>query len=149
MSTNYVLGFAFRPHDVWEDGVVLIRKTKPDWQAGKLNGVGGKIEEDESPVAAMVREFEEETGHKTVGDDWTYVTRLSFGDGTQIYVYATNLPPEAIVKTTTEERVKLTALVSIPGSPEIIPNLEWLIPMAQVALEEYTGSPYVPHFCQI
>ena len=39
---NYVLGFA-------TDGqqIVLIRKNKPDYMKGKLNGIGGKIEQSE------------------------------------------------------------------------------------------------------
>ena len=36
-----VVGFAFT-----EDrrSVILIRKNRPEWQAGRLNGVGGHIE---------------------------------------------------------------------------------------------------------
>jgi 8-oxo-dGTP pyrophosphatase MutT (NUDIX family) len=70
---NYVVGFFTSP-DLAK--VVLVRKQRPAWQAGKLNGVGGKIEipsdpredspkEDivwEAPKIAMAREFEEETG---------------------------------------------------------------------------------------
>lgn len=73
---RYVLGFMFS-----EDGtqVALIKKTKPEWQAGKLNGIGGKIEEKEAMHEAMIREFEEETGLRHLewkqfgemyGSDW-------------------------------------------------------------------------------
>ena len=41
------------------DKILLIHK-KRGLGAGKLNGVGGKIEAGESPLAAAVREFEEE-----------------------------------------------------------------------------------------
>jgi hypothetical protein len=34
-----VAGFLFRNNDT---EVALIRKNKPDWQKGKLNGIGGK-----------------------------------------------------------------------------------------------------------
>jgi 8-oxo-dGTP diphosphatase len=53
----YVAGFLF---DSKRENVVLIRKNKPEWQADKLNGVGGKIEDGEVPAAAMFREFTEE-----------------------------------------------------------------------------------------
>lgn len=55
----YTVGFAFT-----EDAkhVVLIRKSKPVWQAGLLNGIGGHVEHGESSHAAQVREFAEETG---------------------------------------------------------------------------------------
>jgi 8-oxo-dGTP diphosphatase len=69
MVTAYVLGFAF---NTIGDKVALIRKNKPDWQKGFLNGIGGKIEKDESKRSAMVREFEEECGIKTSTYYWCY-----------------------------------------------------------------------------
>lgn len=62
----YVLGFAFLGNRV-----LLIRKTKPAWQAGKLNGVGGKVEPFDADLeAAMIREFREETGITTQVGQW-------------------------------------------------------------------------------
>jgi ADP-ribose pyrophosphatase YjhB (NUDIX family) len=58
MITNYVLGFAF--DDL--DRVALICKNKPKWQAGKWNGIGCKIEGNESTDKAMAHQFHEETG---------------------------------------------------------------------------------------
>lgn len=67
---TYVVGFAFSEE---RSRVVLIRKTKPKWQAGYLNGVGGKVEPtDSSAHAAMAREFHEETGVLTEPDAWKY-----------------------------------------------------------------------------
>ncbi len=57
---RYVAGFLFSED---REQVVLVEKIQPEWQRGRLNGVGGKVEPtDDSPTAAMVREFEEETG---------------------------------------------------------------------------------------
>ena len=56
---KYVVGYCFDPYF---EHVVLIEKARPEWQAGKLNGVGGKIEPKETPRRAMVREFQEEAG---------------------------------------------------------------------------------------
>lgn len=67
--TKYVLGFAFSEQ---RGQVLLISKTHPKWQYGKLNGVGGHIEEGESPKEAMVREFAEEVGIHTRQTDWKY-----------------------------------------------------------------------------
>lgn len=75
----FVCGFCF---DQERDRVVLIQKAQPDWQAGRLNGVGGKVESGESVAQAMTREFEEEagvrlpahavgTGKSTTPDIWT------------------------------------------------------------------------------
>jgi 8-oxo-dGTP diphosphatase len=56
---NYVLVFVFSPDYRY---VLLIRKKRPDWQKGRLNGLGGRIEPQETPVIAAKREVEEESG---------------------------------------------------------------------------------------
>lgn len=56
---DYVLVFAF---DWTREKVLLIKKSKPEFQAGLLNGVGGKIQQGEIPEQAAIREFKEETG---------------------------------------------------------------------------------------
>jgi len=73
---KYVLGFAFSED---KKAVVLILKDKPDWQKGKWNGVGGKVElSDQSNAQAMVREFYEETGVQTELTDWKRFAELDF-----------------------------------------------------------------------
>jgi 8-oxo-dGTP diphosphatase len=72
---DYVVGFAFTSGPLPNTRVLLIRKNKPEWQAGKLNGIGGKIGDKpeyrhERPVDAMVREFAEETGVLSGAEDW-------------------------------------------------------------------------------
>lgn len=56
---QYVLGFLFN-RDL--DHVLLIKKQKPSWQKGLLNGLGGLIELKETPDQALIREFKEESG---------------------------------------------------------------------------------------
>ena len=58
ITARYVAGFAFNMDG---DRVLLVLKKKPAWQNGRLNAIGGKIEANESPLQAMVREFREET----------------------------------------------------------------------------------------
>ena len=60
---KYVTGFLFSKD---ASHVVLIKKINPQWQNGLFNGVGGKIETNETSIAAMVREFFEETAKKHV-----------------------------------------------------------------------------------
>jgi len=55
MKTKYVVGFRF-----CGEQVLLLRKQRPAWQNGKLNGVGGKIERGETPMLAMACEWIEE-----------------------------------------------------------------------------------------
>jgi 8-oxo-dGTP pyrophosphatase MutT (NUDIX family) len=82
--TKYVVGFM-----VHEEQIALIRKNRPKWQEGRLNGIGGHIEENEEPYSAMVREFEEETGYKEIF--WqhlaTYVFPPSGDFGEEIVYY--------------------------------------------------------------
>lgn len=59
MTKRYVLAFLF---DKDEENVLLIRKNRPDFQAGKLNGLGGKIKDGETPLEAVSRVVAEESG---------------------------------------------------------------------------------------
>ena len=61
----YVAGFLFRAEGT---EVALVQKQTPEWQKGKLNGIGGKVELGETPARAMQREFLEETGAEV--KDW-------------------------------------------------------------------------------
>jgi 8-oxo-dGTP diphosphatase len=53
---SYTLGFIKR-----NDEILLINREKNPWK-GCWNGLGGKIEQDETPKESMIREIEEETG---------------------------------------------------------------------------------------
>src|SRR5690606_13611183 len=64
---NCTVGFIFNAE---LDKVLLMHKNRPEWQKGKLNAPGGKIEEGESSEECIVREIEEETGLHTTPKDW-------------------------------------------------------------------------------
>jgi 8-oxo-dGTP diphosphatase len=116
---NYVLGFAFTPHQE----VILIRKKRPDWQVGKLNGVGGHIEEGENSYQAMVREFKEETGVAHVA--WAPFCIMKSPNWV-VHCFAARGVIGA--ETKTDEEVVLVDMLDLPI--DVIPNLRWLIPMA-------------------
>lgn len=80
---EYVLGFVFNK-DLKR--VLLIRKQKPEWQKGKLNGIGGKIELNETPFAAMSREMKEEADLDIPTDKWTQYCILN-GNGWMVYCF--------------------------------------------------------------
>lgn len=56
---KYVVSFIFIPNC---DHVWMIRKNKPEWQKGCLNGIGGKVEKNETYRNAAIRELKEESG---------------------------------------------------------------------------------------
>lgn len=57
---RYTLGFIHCPET---NQILLLNRQKKPWM-GRWNGVGGKLEENESPYDCIVRETEEETGLK-------------------------------------------------------------------------------------
>lgn len=124
----YVCGFCF---DAAKDYVALIEKTKPEWQAGKLNGVGGKIEPFELPIEAMVREFKEETSIETSVEDWTHFAILENEDWV-VHFYKATTDQIFNVQSVTEERVDFYDVDYLLKNDEnlTVPNLKWLIPMA-------------------
>lgn len=121
---HYVLGFAF---DFNGDSVVLIRKNKPAWQAGLYNGVGGKIEEGEVPLVAMIREFQEETGVETDPTTWNFFAKMHGPDWDCVVYSAFGHELTDKAATLTDEKVTVFPSNNIPTS---ISNLKFLIPAA-------------------
>ena len=119
---RYVVGFMFNPT---EDAVLLIRKTHPNWQKGKLNGVGGRIDEGESALDAMRREFLEEVGFEHM--NWQQFCVLGDARNWQIHFFWT-LGPIGKAIALTDESPEIHGAWSLPL--DTIPNLKWLIPMA-------------------
>lgn len=70
---RYVCGFLFNIDDK-SKRVMLIRKNRPAFQAGYLNGIGGHIEPGETSLQAMQREFLEEANLYI--EDWQHDTTL-------------------------------------------------------------------------
>lgn len=121
--TKYVLGFLFDPS---KKDVVLIKKLKPEWQKGKLNGVGGKIEENETPLEAMRREFKEETGGEI--EEWREFLQLS-GHSFIIHTFVAFSLHAYTVKTMEKEKVKVYKVNRLNFN-KTIGNLKWIIPLA-------------------
>ena len=118
---HYVLGFRFSRN---QEYVTLIRKKTPTWQAGLLNGVGGKIEGNETPKEAMIREFHEEAG--VIIPEWEPLIKIT---GPDYVLNCFTCSVVAVTKTMTAERVTNFSIYHIPWN-ETVPHLKWLIPYA-------------------
>lgn len=137
---HYVLGFLI---DASERHVVLIRKSKPAWQAGRLNGIGGRIEAQELPFEAMARECEEETGRDWESwQEFLMMTRLDSPSLFLCHIY------RAFVRKwdwpLAGRRIDEGLLDWFPIDPlpqECLSNVPWLVHMA-LDLNPGDGGPY-------
>lgn len=127
---RYVVGFVFTP-DFKQ--VLFVLKNRPDWQVGKLNGIGGKIESDESDVRAMVRECQEECALKTKEADWQLVCTMTGPEWEVVFFGAIWTDDRSQAKTMTDEAIDWYATNPLPNN--IIVNLRWLVPLAMNKLQ--------------
>lgn len=119
---SHVLGFLF---DIDGSQVALIHKNRPEWQKGRLNGIGGKIEWGEHPLEAMVREFQEETGlHIPI---WQHFATLR-GSSFEVFCFVAHSRDIHQVRSCTDEQVEVFAVENLPEC--ILSNLKYLIPLA-------------------
>ncbi len=127
--TRYVLGF------LMDRGfVVLVRKERPSWQKGRLNGVGGHLEEGEDELQAMVREFHEETGFMVQRERWKEfcVMSGSEGDGWEVTCFwAIGILSRC--KTQTDEEIEIHSINEFyrPYQKTGMENLGWLFSMIE------------------
>lgn len=141
----YVVGFYFTDDFTH---VALIRKNRPAWQAGLLNGIGGRVEPNETPLDAMVREYAEETGHHTTTNAWTWYLGLDEHapdshphPHTHIDFYWAAGPGPLPVTTTTDEPVLVLPVAALTATnpPAATPNLAWL---TRLAIDTATNPRY-------
>jgi len=123
-NQHYVCGFLFSADPPGHSRVLLIRKNRPAWQQGKLNGVGGKIEPtDASPLAAMRREFREEAGLDIA--EWEEILTLTAKDWHTHFYRAFGEIDAA--RAMTDERLEIHPTSALLA--DTIPNLHWIIPL--------------------
>lgn len=145
---EYVLGFVFSDISESETGteVILILKNKPDYQKGKLNGIGGKIEPNEGPLEAMRREYEEEAGVATGPLLWCKVGRIYFPLPATVHLFAAqSYDVVRCSRTETDEHIIKMKVKDIRFNPRMV-NLDWIIPLCMTALKFpfTTQTPWTP-----
>lgn len=122
---RYVAGFLMDDHD----RVVVVRKLRPRWQAGLLNGVGGKVEDGETPHEAMRREFREEAGLDLEGWERFAVVVFDHCDVTFFRAFTT---PDVLetVSSCTDEPIEVHQISGLLAAGSgVVANLRWLLPL--------------------
>jgi 8-oxo-dGTP diphosphatase len=105
--------------------VALMRRTRPAWQAGRVNALGGKVVDGETPADAARREVREEAGVDVA--EWTEV--LVWEDREyRMYVLRARSARASMVRMMEDQEVFLADVAVLPG--EVIGNLRWLVPLA-------------------
>lgn len=128
IKIEYVCGLLFTKPMLQGTQVLLINKLRPAAQAGKLNGVGGKIEVGETPMEAMHREFMEEAGVE--GLLWFPVAELT-GDHWKVHFFSAWADGDVsdAVTSKTDEKIMWLNLRDLPTA-KVMANLRVLIPLA-------------------
>ena len=105
--------------------VVLMRRTRPAWQAGRVNALGGAIRSGESAPVAARREVREECGVDVA--EWTEV--LVWEDAEyRMHVLSTMSELARGARTLEDQEIFLVDVGALPAN--VIENLRWLVPLA-------------------
>ena len=108
--TQYVLGFITDGHRV-----LLIKKNRPENQVGLYNGIGGKVNDNELPLDAMIRESKEETNLDI--KDWVKIETFDYpSDNIVLHLYQAYVSKKYITKykTMTDEVVRIFKIKNLP-----------------------------------
>lgn len=122
------------------ENVVLIEKEKPEWQRGKYNAIGGKIEEKETPLQAMVREFQEEAFILTKPDHWNPLCLIGDSNYEVYFFYCLFEDWRDYISKTTEEVFHIPVMDLHTVNHLLIQNLNWLIPLCIDKEQNFSGN---------
>jgi len=126
---KYCLGFVF---DEQLKNVMLIKKEKPTWQRGQLNGLGGHIYNKEWASHAMQRTCLAESGMNI--QDWTKVYLMDF-DNCELYVFVA-VADLSKATTMTGEEIKIMPIADF-GNFKLVAHTSRLL---QCALDTITNG---------
>ncbi|HYC34367.1 MAG TPA: NUDIX domain-containing protein [Candidatus Paceibacterota bacterium] len=121
---KYTLAFIFNSI---LDKVLLMHKSRPASLAGKVNGLGGKLEGDEDLYECIMREVKEESDLDTKKDKWIYVGEKyapNWHVATFCYVYEGDMSD---AKSMEDQPVEWFDVRNLPEN--VMSNLTWIIPL--------------------
>jgi 8-oxo-dGTP diphosphatase len=102
-----------------------MRRTRPAWQLGRVNALGGRLMHGESAAEAARREVREECGVDV--EDWREV--LVWEDAEyEMHVMSASNDRAREARTLEDQEVFLADVRVLPEN--VIDNLRWLVPLA-------------------
>lgn len=105
--------------------IVLMRRTRPAWQAGRVNALGGRLVAGESAAMAARREVREECGVDVA--EWETV--LVWEDAEYVMHVMRAVSERARdARMLEDQEVFLADVDALPAN--VIDNLRWLVPLA-------------------
>jgi len=138
VAKQYVVGLMFTENF---EKVLLVCKKSPAWQVDHYNGVGGKVEPDEDPQEAMVREFKEETGIEWLA--WDRLVTFN-SDDYKLHIYACQTDEpfiHALLYNDAGEPLYL-APVKLVSSLPLVDSIDWLVPLYTDRLIDFSDSVF-------
>lgn len=127
MMKHYTLGFVIICGEV----LLIEKKTGPPWMIGKYNGLGGTIEDGETPQECMYRELMEEAGQPLKVPDKEAFTFVSAG-GT-VYVYKIDVGIQFAVQDIEEGHLEWFDIGALPAN--VCDNVRWMVLLAQSGID--------------
>jgi len=115
------------------ENVLLVRKMRPEWQKGLLNGPGGSVEDGESFLVASRRELSEETGLTEQQVHLEPLVRIQKKGEYDLGVFCGRLAGKPLVLLpevpSTGEALVIRNWNSL-SQYEVVPDLSYLVPLA-------------------
>ncbi len=112
-----------------KDDKVLLAMKKRGFGSGKWNGYGGKVQADENPITAAVRELEEESGLVADEKDLMQVALVRFYfDGSPVFecfVYITHSWQNEVIETE-EMRPQWYPISNVPFDDMWVADAKWI-----------------------
>ena len=135
---EYVLALLFTAD---RHEIVLLERTRPAWQQGRVNALGGKLRPAERAEEGARREVREEAGVDVAAWDPVLVWRDA-----QYTMHVVRAFDDAALRahTAEDQRVFRAPVNELP--PNVIDNLRWIVPLAldrevSLPIEVRSASP--------
>lgn len=122
---------------------LLILKDRPQWQAGRLNLPGGKVETGETPEQAARRELAEETGYECATEPrivGKIVDRSCIVWILKIVVFSDNEPQARSEETEIPQWINWDKACK---DTRLLPNLRLIVPLCMTGVDDFIiGDTY-------